>query len=62
MDIHDIALTLYTALLGRQDLTTATEETRIAMGREAYHCAEAFFIAKDAYIRELPITEVDPGY
>ena len=62
MDIHDIALTLYTALLGREDLTTATEETRIAMGREAYRCAEAFFVAKDAYIRELPITEVDPGY
>lgn len=62
MDIHDIALTLYTALLGRQDLATATEASRIAMGREAYHCAEAFFIAKDAYIRELPITEIDPGY
>lgn len=62
MDIHDIALTLYTALLSRQDLTTATEETRIAMGREAYHCAEAFFIAKDAYIRELPVTEIEAGY
>lgn len=62
MDIHDIALTLYTALLSRQDLTTATEETRIAMAREAYHCAEAFFIAKDAYIRELPVTEIEAGY
>lgn len=62
MDIHDIALTLYTALLGREDLTTATEETRVAMGREAYHCAEAFFIAKDAYIRELPVSEIEAGY
>lgn len=62
MDIHDIALTLYTALLSRQDPTTATNETRIAMGREAYHCAEAFFVAKDAYIRELPVREVDAGY
>ena len=62
MDIHDIALTLYTALLGRQDPTTASEETRIAMGREAYRCAEAFFVAKDAYIRALPITEIEAGY
>ena len=62
MDIHDIALTLYTALLGREDLTAATDETRVAMGREAYRCAEAFFIAKDAYIRELPITELEAGY
>lgn len=62
MDIHDIALTLYTALLSRQDPTTATVETRVALGREAYRCAEAFFVAKDAYIRELPITEVEAGY
>ena len=62
MDIHDIALTLYTALLSRQDPTTATEDTRVAMGREAYRCAEAFFIAKDAYIRELPVTEIEAGY
>lgn len=62
MDIHDIALTLYTALLGRQDPTTTTNETRVEMGREAYRCAEAFFVAKDAYIRELPITEIEAGY
>ena len=62
MDIHDIALTLYTALLGRQDLNSVTEETRVAMGREAYRCAEAFFVAKDAYIRDLPITEIEAGY
>lgn len=62
MDIHDIALTLYTALLSRQDPTTATDETRVALGREAYHCAEAFIIAKDAYIRELPVTEIEASY
>ena len=62
MDLHDIALTLYTALLSRQDLTNATDESRVAMGREAYRCAEAFFIAKDAYIRELPVTEIEAGY
>ena len=62
MDIHDIALTLFTALLSRQDPNTATDETRIAMGREAYRCAEAFFLAKDAYIRELPISEIEAGY
>lgn len=62
MDIHDIALTLYSALLSRQDLTTATDESRVAMGREAYHCAEAFFVAKDAYIREQPVREVEAGY
>jgi hypothetical protein len=62
MDIHDIALTLYTALLSRQDPAAATDETRVAMGREAYRCAEAFFVAKDAYIRELPISEIEAGY
>lgn len=62
MDIHDIALTLYASLLSRQDPSAATDETRVALGREAYHCAEAFFVAKDAYIRELPINEIDPGY
>ena len=62
MDIHDIALTLYAALLGREDLAKATDETRVAMGREAYRCAEAFFIAKDDYIRELPAGDIEPGY
>ncbi|MDQ3038560.1 MAG: hypothetical protein M3Q51_02895 [Pseudomonadota bacterium] len=62
MDIHDISLSLYTALLGRQDLATATDESRVALGREAYRCAVAFFVAKDAYIRELPVTEVEAGY
>ncbi len=62
MDIHDIALTLYASLLSRQDPSAASVETRVAMGREAYHCADAFVLAKDAYIRELPINEIDPGY
>jgi hypothetical protein len=62
MDIHDIALTLYTALLGRQDPNVSTDATRVALGREAYECAEAFIVAKDAYIRELPVTEIEPGY
>ncbi len=62
MDIHDIALTLYTALLSREDLKTASDETRVEMGREAYRCAEAFFVAKDAFIRELPVTEIEAGY
>ena len=62
MDIHDIALTLYTALLSRQDPAAATEETRVAMGREAYLCAEAFIVAKDTYIRELPVSTLEAGY
>lgn len=62
MDIHDIALTLYTALLGRPDSNATTDETRVAIGREAYQCAEAFIVAKDAYIRELPVNEIEAGY
>ena len=62
MDIHDIALSLYTQLVGRQDLAAASNESREALGREAYRCAEAFIAAKDAYIRELPAVEVDPGF
>ena len=62
MDIHDIALNLYTELVGRQDLAAASDEGRLALGREAYRCAEAFIAAKDIYIRELPAIEVDPGF
>ena len=62
MDIHDTALTLYAALVGKQDLAGASDESRVALGREAYRCAEAFIAAKDAYIRELPMPEIDPGY
>ncbi len=62
MDIHDIALTLYTALLSRQDPIASTDETRVALGREAYRCAVAFIVAKDDYIRELPVTDIEAGY
>ncbi|RZA18934.1 MAG: hypothetical protein EOP93_10100 [Lysobacteraceae bacterium] len=62
MDIHDIALTLYTSLVGKQDLAGASDESRMALGREAYRCAEAFIAAKDMYIRELPVPEIDPGF
>jgi len=62
MDIHDIALNLYTQLVGKQDLAGASDESRMALGREAYRCAEAFIAAEDIYIRELPAVEVDPGF
>lgn len=62
MDIHDIALTLYTELVGKQDLAGANDESRIALGREAYRYAEAFIAARDAWIFEQPVPEVDPGY
>ncbi|QIL20104.1 hypothetical protein [Thermomonas sp. HDW16] len=62
MDIHDIALNLYTQLVGRQDLAGTSDESRMALGREAYRCAEAFIAAKDAWIREQPVPEVDTGF
>ncbi len=62
MDIHDHAFSLYTALAGKQDLSNASDETRAALGREAYKLAEAFIIAKDIYIRELPANQSDAGY
>lgn len=62
MDIHDIALSLYTELLGKQDFAGASDETRVALGREAYRCAEAFIAAKDAWIREQPVPEIEPGF
>lgn len=62
MDIHDIALSLYTELVAKQDLASASDETRMAMGREAYRCAEAFIAAKDVWIREQPVPEIDPGF
>ena len=36
--------------------------TRAAIGREAYRLAEAFIAAKDAYIRELPVSHLDAGF
>lgn len=62
MDIHDTAFSLYVALIGKQDLPNASDETRAALGREAYKLAEAFTIARDLYIRELPATQLDAGY
>lgn len=55
MDIHDIALTLFTQLVGARSGTALDEAARIELGREAYRCAEAFITAKDLYIRELPV-------
>ena len=62
MDIHQIALSLYTEMVGKQDIAAASDESRIALGREAYRYAEAFIAARDAWIFEQPVPEVDPGY
>ncbi len=63
MDIHDIALSLYTAMVANADAASASDATRAEMGREAYRCAEAFIAAKDTYIRELPVADLNPaGY
>ena len=55
MDIHDIALNLFTGIVARQDLAATSDDSRLALGREAYLWAEAFIAAKDLYIRELPV-------
>ena len=62
MDIHQIALSLYTEMVGKQDIATASDESRVALGREAYRYAEAFIAARDAWIFEQPVPEIDPGY
>ena len=62
MDIHQIALSLYTEMVGKQDIAGASDESRVALGREAYRYAEAFIAARDAWIFEQPVPEVDPGY
>lgn len=62
MDIHDTAFALFTSLVGKQDLSNASDETRAAIGREAYKLAEAFIAAKDTYIRELPASQLDAGF
>ena len=62
MDIHDTAFALYAALAGKQDLSNASDETRAALGREAYKLAEAFIAAKDTYILELQASQLDAGY
>jgi len=62
MDIHQIALSLYTEMVGKQDIAAASDESRVALGREAYRYAEAFIAARDAWIFEQPVPEIDPGY
>lgn len=60
MDIHEIALRVYTSLVARMDIASAGDESRAELGREAYRCADAFVAAKDTYIRELPLADLDP--
>lgn len=62
MDIHEIALSLFTEMVGKQDIAAASDESRIALGREAYRFAEAFVAARDAWIFEQPVPEIEPGY
>ena len=62
MDIHETSFALYVALVGKYDVSNASDETRAALGREAYKLAEAFVIAKDTYIRELPASQLDAGF
>lgn len=62
MDIHDTAFALFAAMVGTHDLSNASDETRAALGREAYKLAEAFILAKDTYIRELPASQLDAGF
>ncbi|WP_240099627.1 hypothetical protein [Thermomonas flagellata] len=62
MDIHQTAFALFVALVGKHDLDNASDETRQALGREAYRLAEAFIAAKDAYIREQPVDPLAAGY
>ena len=62
MDIHDIALRLYAELVSANRVDLVSEAARIELGREAYRYAEAFIAAKDIYIRELPVANVEAGY
>ncbi|GHB98688.1 hypothetical protein [Thermomonas carbonis] len=62
MDIHDIALRLYAELVSANRNALADDAARIKLGREAYLYADAFIVAKDIYIRELPVVNVDAGY
>jgi hypothetical protein len=62
MDIHDIALKLYAELVSAKRDQLADDASRIALGREAYLYADAFIVAKDIYIRELPVANVEAGY
>lgn len=62
MDIHDIALRLFAELVSANRVELVSEAARIELGREAYRYAEAFIAAKDIYIRELPVANVEAGY
>ncbi|WP_374356681.1 hypothetical protein [Thermomonas sp.] len=62
MDIHDIALRLYAELVSANRVELVSEAARVELGREAYRYAEAFIAAKDIYIRELPVANVEAGY
>ena len=62
MDIHDIALRLYAELVSANRVELVSEAARIELGREAYRYAEAFIAAKDIYIRELPVANIEAGY
>ena len=61
MDIHDIAFKLYAQLVGSRSIPL-DDAARLELGREAYRYADAFITAKDVYIRELPVANVEAGY
>lgn len=61
MDIHDIALNLFAQLVHANGNQAPSQDARIELGREAYRYAEAYIIAKDRYIRELPVSN-DQGF
>ena len=50
------------AVVGAHGGAPLDADTRMALGREAYRCAEAFIAAKDLYIRELPVAATEQGY
>ena len=62
MDIHDIALRLFAELVSANRVDLVSEAARIELGREAYRYAEPYIAAKDIYIRELPVANVEAGY
>lgn len=62
MDIHDIAFKLYAQLVAANRVEPVSDAARIELGREAYRYADAFIAAKDLYIRELPVGNVEAGY
>ena len=62
MDIHDIAFKLYAQLVAANRVELVSDAARIELAREAYRYADAFIAAKDIYIRQLPVANVEPGY